>query len=162
MKARRLIVFIASAIAVAAVVSVALTAYWRAKQPVFKDAPRLIAAMQAFSQDLKSRGRPLPPSVSLDELVRGGYLAASTVHAFDGMDVRVSTTATEDYPSEILISARLPDGSVVALLADGSVHQLSASGFEDYLKRTGQPSLTATERQRHDSETNQSSSTGIP
>ena len=121
MKTQRLIAYIASAIAVAIIVCVALTTYWKRKQPVFKDAPKLVAAMQALSSDLTVRGQPFPATVSLRELVGGGYIAAGDVRAFDGMDVTISLTANETHPQEILIRVRLPDGSVTALLADGSI-----------------------------------------
>jgi len=109
---------------VAIIVCVAVTTYWQRKQPVFKDAPKLISAMQAFSRDLTARGQRRPATVSLRELVSGGYIAASDVRAFDGMDVTISLTADETRPQEILIRVRLPDGSVTALLADGSVQGL--------------------------------------
>ena len=124
MKSRRVIVFIVSGIAVATLVCVALTNYWQRKQPVFKDAPKLISAMQAFSKNLTARGQPLPASVSLRELVSAGYIAARDVAAFDGMDVTISMKVDDAQPQEILIRVRLPDGSVTALMADGSVQGL--------------------------------------
>ncbi len=78
----------------------------------------------AFSRDLTARGQPLPPTVSLRELVSGGYIAAADLRAFDGMDVTISLTADEARPQEILIRVRMPDGSVTALLADGSIQGL--------------------------------------
>lgn len=124
MNIRRIFIILGSAIAVAVVVGVAVTNYWMQRQPVFKDAPRLASAMQAFSKDLTSRGQPLPATVSLRELIRGGYIAASDVRAFEGMDVTISLKANETKPQEILMRVRLPDGSVTALLADGSVQGL--------------------------------------
>lgn len=124
MKARRFLAYIASAAAVAIIVCVAVTIYWQGKQPMFKDAPKLISAMQAFTRDLTARGQSLPAAVSLRELVSGGYIAANDVRAFDGMDVTISLTADETRPQEILIRVRMPDGSVTALLADGSVQGL--------------------------------------
>lgn len=124
MKARRLLAYIASAIAVAIIVCVAVTTYWQRKQPVFKDAPKLISAMRAFTRDLTARGQSLPATVSLRELVSGGYIVANDVRAFDGMDVTIALTADETHPQEILIRVRFPDGSVTALLADGSVQGL--------------------------------------
>jgi hypothetical protein len=124
MKTRRFIVYVASAIAVAIIVCVTLTTCWQRKQPSFKDAPKLVAAIQAFSGDLTVRGQSLPATVSLRELVSGGYIAASDVRAFDGMDVTISLTSDESHPQEILIRVRLPDGSVTAAMADGSVQGL--------------------------------------
>ena len=124
MKTRRLLVYIAPAIAVVIIVCVAVTTYWQRKQPVFKDAPKLISAVQAFSRDLTARAQSLPATVSLQELVSGGYIAASDVRAFDGMDVTISLTADKTQPQEILIRVRSPDGSVTALLADGRIQKL--------------------------------------
>jgi len=78
----------------------------------------------AFSRDLIACGQPLPPTVSLRELVSGAYIAAGDLRAFDGMDVPISLTAGEARPREILIRVRMPDGRVAALLADGSVQGL--------------------------------------
>ena len=139
MKARRLLVFMASAIVLAAVVGVAVTSYWQRQQPVFKDAPKLISAMQAFSQDLRKRGQALPPTVSLRELVSGGYLSAKEVGAFEGVEVTIWPTAADSYPQEMLMCARFPDGSVNALLGDGSVQQLSPQKYAQYLKQSSQP-----------------------
>ncbi len=125
MKTRRFMVCSISAIAVAIVVCVALKICWPQKQPVFKDAPKLVSAMHAFAHDLTAKGRPLPATVSLRELVSGGYIAAGDVHAFDGMEVTISLHADEADPQDIVMQARMPDGSVVALIADGSVASLS-------------------------------------
>jgi hypothetical protein len=91
---------------------------------VFKDAPKLTAAVQAYSRDQASRGKPLPSSVSLRELISGGFLATNDVHAFDGMDVTISLTASDAYPQSILIHVRMPDGTQMQVLTDGSVQTL--------------------------------------
>jgi len=91
---------------------------------MFRDAPKLISAMHAFSHDLTARGQPLPDAVSLRELVSGGYIAASDVHAFDGIDVTISLKVDETAPQDIVILARLPDGSATAMMVDGSVQGL--------------------------------------
>lgn len=158
MKVRRLVIFIVLAIAVAAMVGAVVTAHWERKQPVFRDAPKLLGAMRAFSQDLKRKGGPLPPAVSLSDLVTGSYIAASDVHAFDGMEVRIWLTADEDHPSLVLMSARLPDGTVAVLLGDGSVQQVSAHGFEDYLKKSGQVDGASSSEQPLRRETNRAPS----
>ena len=124
MKTRRLIALASSLIAVAIVACVALTSYWQRQQPVLRDASKLVAAVQAFSRDRTAAGQPLPASVSLRELIGSGYVAASDMQAFDGMEVTISLVADETRPQEILIRVRLPDGRVIAQLADGSVQQL--------------------------------------
>jgi len=91
---------------------------------VLKDAAKLVAAVRAFSRDKTAAGQALPTSVSLRELIGGGYIAASEVRAFDGMEVAISLAVDETRPQEILIRVRLPDGRVIASLADGSAQQL--------------------------------------
>jgi hypothetical protein len=98
-----------------------LVSQWQHQQPAFNDVSGLISAMQMFSRDLTARGQPLPATVSLRELVGSGYIAASDVRAFDGMDVMISLTADESQPQEVRIRVRGPDGTVTTLLADGSV-----------------------------------------
>ncbi len=124
MKTRRLLALAGSLIAVAVIVCVALTSYWQRQQPVLKDASKLVAAVQAFSRDRTAAGQALPASVSLRELIGSGYVAASDMQAFDGMEVTISLTADETRSQEILIRVRLPDGSVIAAMVDGSAHQL--------------------------------------
>src|SRR5262249_8774985 len=88
------------------------------------DTAKLITAIQAFSRDHAARGQQLPSTVSLRELVVGHYLGAADVRAFDGMEVSFSLTADESRPQQIMIEARLPDGTRIATLADGSATQL--------------------------------------
>jgi hypothetical protein len=121
MKTRRFIVFLASAISVGIVICVVATTCWQRTQPAFRGAPELMSAVHAFSHDVTASGKPLPDTVSLHELVNGGYISAADVHAFDGMDVTISLKAGEADPQAILMRARVPDGSVTALMADGSV-----------------------------------------
>ena len=124
MNTRRLTALAGLLVAVGITVCVALTSFWQRQQPVLKDPSKLVAAVQAFSRDKTEAGQALPASVSLRELISGGYIAASEVRAFDGMEVTLSLTADETKPQNILIRVRLPDGSVIAQFADGSVHQL--------------------------------------
>src|SRR6267142_808689 len=104
-------------------ISLAFDTYWQRKQPVFKNAPQLISALQAFAHDRVARNQPLPPSVSLPDLVAGGYLTTNDVRAFQGMEISFSTSADDTYPQSILAVARTPDGNEIVLLADGSVQQ---------------------------------------
>ncbi len=125
MKIRPLVALAGWLVAVAIAACVALTAYWQRQQPVFKDTSKLIAAVQAFSRDKTAGGQALSGSVSLRELVSRGYIAASDVRAFDGMEVTISLAADETRPQKILIRVRLPDGTVIAGLADGSAQQIA-------------------------------------
>ena len=73
----------------------------------------------------------MPPEVSLQELIRGGYLTSNDVVAYEGIDVTFSTDQPdENYPQMILARAHLPDGQYVCLLADGSVQPMSRARYE--------------------------------
>ncbi len=124
MSTRRLLVLIVATISLSILLCVAVTTYWQWKQPVFEDAAKLVAAIQAFARDLTTRGQPLPGTVSLQDLVSGGCIVAHDVRAFDGMEVALSLAVDEAHPQQILIRVRLPDGSVIASRADGSVQSL--------------------------------------
>jgi hypothetical protein len=113
-------------VAIAALVSVTLTACSDRKEAVFDSAPKLIAAAQAFARDHQAGEQPLPPTVSLRELLESGYLEATEVRAFEGMEVEISLTADAEELQQILVSAQLPDGSKIALLGNGSVQQIAA------------------------------------
>jgi hypothetical protein len=137
-KTQRLVILIASSTALVAVMAVAVVAYWPGKQPVFEDLPGLIFALQAFSQERTKQGEPLPSTVSLRELVSRGYISSNSVHVFEDTKTTIWLTVNETKPQQVLMSARLPDGSVSAVLADGSVHPFSARRFAEYLRTAGQ------------------------
>jgi len=104
---RHVMHLILTLIVAAAVACLAVVTYWQGKQVAFKDTPALIAAMHAFSRDLTRQGTPLPSSVSLQKLVKGGYIAADKVKAFDGMEVTISLTADGSHPQDVLIRVKL-------------------------------------------------------
>jgi len=123
-KLRHLMVLLVAGIAILALLSLALEWYWKRNQPVFNDAPKLVAALQAFSRDRFIHGMRLPSTVSLSELVAGGYLSTNDVHAFEGIEVTFSNVTNSQNPREIMVRARLPDGSVLTLMEDGTVQTL--------------------------------------
>ncbi len=127
MKKRSFVILIASTGAVAALALVIILGsmvYWQKKQPAFESAPKLVFAVQAYSRDRKALGQPLPATVTLRELISGGYVAAGDVRAFDGAEVTISTSIGPPTPTDVLMQVRLPDGSVTALMGDGSVQTL--------------------------------------
>jgi hypothetical protein len=138
MKARGLVVFAAAGLAIVVVLILAGSLYWERKQPAFQNAPKLIRALKAFSRDQTTHGRPLPPEVSLEELLGAGYLTANDVQAFDGMRVTFSTRYDDNEPRRILVRARTQDGLLICLLADGSVQQFTLQEYEQYRKDLGQ------------------------
>jgi hypothetical protein len=141
MNARRLLALAGVAIAVMVAVALAVFAYWERKQPVFNNAPKLITALQAFSSDKAARHLQMPPAISLQDLVGGGYLTTNDVAAFDGMDVTFFAQLGESSPASILAIARprASDGQVTCLMADGSVAGLSDSRYKEMLQNSGQP-----------------------
>ncbi len=158
MRIRRILLTACTGIALVVIVGLVVSAYWEHKQTPFENAPKLISALQAFSRDHASGGRHLPPEVSLQDLLQGGYLTTNDVRAFEGMEVIFSTQADDTNPQMILARARTPDGQVVCLLGDGSVQQFTTSRLNEALKNSGQPGSAANPGQPDRSVTNQSSS----
>jgi hypothetical protein len=140
MRIRRLLVIACAGVAFVVVLVLAVSAYWEGKQTPFQNAPKLISALQAFSRDQAAASRRLPPEISLQDLLRGGYLTTNDVRAFEGMEVTFSTQADESHPQMILARARTPDGQVICLMADGSVAGFSASRYKEMLENSGQQS----------------------
>lgn len=138
-------------------VALAVSEYWERKQPVFQNAPKLIAALRAFSRDQSASGLQLPPEVSLQDLLGGGYLTAQDVRPFEGMDVTLCTHYDERMPQLILARARIRDGQVICLLLDGSVQGFTASIYKELLENSGHPYGAASGDQPTRSETNRAS-----
>jgi hypothetical protein len=150
--------FIASSAVLATGIALAVAACSRDHLEHFQDLPGLLSAIQAFTRDLAKQGQPLPSSVSLGELVSHGYISSNSVRAFEGMETKVWLSADPAILDSVLMSTRLPDGTVSAALADGSVQQFSAQGFSDHLKKSGQLGGSANGSQPIRSETNSTSS----
>jgi len=112
-KIRRLLLIACAGIALVVVLVLAVSTYWERKQTPFQNAPKLISALQAFSRDYAMASRRLPPEISLQDLLRGGYLTTNDVRAFEGMEVTFSTQADEGHPQMILARARTPDGQFI-------------------------------------------------
>ena len=135
MNIRRLLLIAAGAIAAAVVLTLAVNVYWERKQPVLQDATKLSAALQAFCRDEVANGQ-LPAEVSLQDLVKGGYVNSNDVRAFEGIEVTFSTHSDDGAPELVLARALAPDGQSICLLADGSVQALSAQKYSEYLRQT--------------------------
>lgn len=84
------------------------------------DGPKIIAAGRAYTHDLMAHKQPIPRSVSLNELVAHGYLQASDIAAFQGLDATLSLIYNASDPAFVLMRVHMPDGSDVVLLGDGS------------------------------------------
>jgi len=164
MGARRILALAGTALVVVVAVLVALSAYWERKQPVFTNASKLMAALQAFSHDKATNGPQLHGEISLQELVAGGYLTTNDVAAFDGMDVTFFAGASDASPPLIPAVARqrADDRQVTCLLSDGSVAGFSRSRYEEMLRNTGRQGGPAKGSQPIRSRTNQTSSAAGP
>ena len=124
MKIRRLILIVGLLVAVAALASWLLVSHWEHSDQTFKILPKLAAAEQSYVRDHASRGQPLPASVTLQDLLSGGYVTTDEVRSLAGADVVFYPTVTEATPQAILVRVRMPDGTEMAVLADGSVQSL--------------------------------------
>ena len=144
-------------VAAIAVVWVALVIILQAKSPPVHpvDGDRLVRALARYRKDVRNRGEPLLPSVSMDALIQAGYLRTEDAQPFEGAKVIFNTQADERHPSIALMEAHMPDGEVILLLADGSVQTWSRSRYEDSRKNTGLASGPAEESLPVGSRTNQ-------
>jgi len=131
MKIRRIIVIVALLIVVAALVSMALISHWQHSEQSFKILPKLAVAEQSYVRDRVSHGQPLPTSVTLQDLVSGGYISADTVRSLAGADVTFYPMVGyarwfgDNSPQPaIWVRVRMPDGVQIVAMADGSVQQL--------------------------------------
>jgi len=125
----------AGLVTVILIVTVA-TLYWTHHETPFQNLPQLISGLQAFARDHSAHGQTLPPEISLQDLIRGGYLTAEDVQAFEGMDVVFSTQADANQPDSIIARARTPDGQYICALADGSVQQFTESQYQEVWRKS--------------------------
>ena len=87
------------------------------------DAAKFASALRAFARDRPAGGQQPPASVSLEELVVGGYLQAEDVRPFKGLAVTLSFAADASHPQSVLVRVKLADGTEMVGLADGSAQQ---------------------------------------
>ncbi len=138
MRVGRISLIACAAAALVVILALAVSGYWDHKQTPFQNAPKLISALRAFLHEQATGGRQLPPEVSLQDLLRGGYLTSHDVRGLEGMEVIFSTQTDDTHPQMILARAGMPDGQSICLLADGSVQQFSASRLKEALENSGQ------------------------
>lgn len=124
MKRRRLILIVSAAfVAVAVLVGGYLFLLERNlnnEPPV--DGQKISTAVDAFARDLAQRGQPLPPSVTLQQLIAAGHLRAEDVRQFAGAEVTISLTNNEMNASAVQMRVHRPGNpDDVVVLADGSI-----------------------------------------
>ena len=88
------------------------------------DTAKLMMGLQRYAADQRAAGVELPREISIRELEARGYLLNEDVRGFEGMEVEISLSPDETRSSGILVRARLPDGTVEAVMGDGSVQQV--------------------------------------
>jgi hypothetical protein len=122
---RRVLIHLGWAIAIGVIACVVSHWYWQRHQSIVKDPTRIVAAVQAFSMEEGAGGRAPPATVTLQELVRRGFLQAEETRPFDGMQVTISLSADASRPQTMLMTARMADGTTQVLLGDGSAQEVS-------------------------------------
>jgi hypothetical protein len=120
MPPRRVVYVVLAIIALVIGISLAVQSYYERKQPTF-NAAKLIPALQAYARDRVAQGQPLPPTVSLSDLVAKGYLSFDDVSVFRGADVEFYPGVDLKSPKSVLARARMADGTEMVVLVDGSV-----------------------------------------
>ncbi|MCF7762874.1 MAG: hypothetical protein K9N62_04315 [Verrucomicrobia bacterium] len=117
-------IWIALAGAAALMVAVALIDFSATDTgPAQQEYMVVMEAARLYSQDLRSRGLPVPASVPLKELLEKGLVKEELVGGLSALDVTVSLATDEIDPTEVLMRVRLRDGSEIVAMGDGSVHQ---------------------------------------
>ena len=86
---------------------------------------RVNSAVEAFVRAQKAQGRPVSDTVSLRELVAGGFLRADEAAPFSGMDVTFGVGVDETRPQQTVARVPMPSGRLVVELADGSIQQMA-------------------------------------
>jgi hypothetical protein len=89
---------------------------------------QLVSALAAYKREIQSRGEKPPESVTLDELIRRGFLQEEDVSAFAGMNAIISLNADETHPQSALMEVTHPDGTKLVVQGDGTVQQVSGVG----------------------------------
>jgi hypothetical protein len=80
---------------------------------------KILAAAHNYIQDLKKSKAPIPPTVSLQYLVDNKYLQPDDLGSLQGVDATLSLLGTNGVQN-VLMRAKLADGSEFVLMADGS------------------------------------------
>ena len=124
-------------LAVVVAVSIPMLRHWPKNVPVID--PRTVTeAVTRFANDCREKGRPVPPTITLGELVAGGFLRADFTNGLVGMDFTLHTNANEENPQSILMDVRFPDGNGQLLLGDGSVQQVTETRRREALRDAAQ------------------------
>jgi hypothetical protein len=90
---------------------------------------RVRSAVEGFVR-AQTKGAGVSDTVSLRELVSGGFLSPDEAAPFNGMDVTFAAGVDEGRPQQIVAQVRLRSGGVAVELGDGSIQQVTKAGLE--------------------------------
>lgn len=124
MTLKRLLAIVGLIVTIAALTSAVLVLHWERTPSPLKNLPKLLATFQRYSKDHAKDVHSLKDSISLQDLVAGGYLSAEDIRDYNGMDIVFYPNGNESSPQSILLSVRMPDGHQLAAMADGSIQEL--------------------------------------
>lgn len=91
---------------------------------------RVDSAIEAFVRAQKTKGHAVSDTVSLHELVAGGFLRADEAAPFNGTDVTFGVEVDKTFPQQIVVRVLLRSGSVAVALADGSISQVTRTALD--------------------------------
>jgi hypothetical protein len=134
---RKIISGVVALLVVAYIISVIPTfrqrSEWKRTVQALRDLPRehVTSAIQSFVRAQKTQGRSISETVSLRELVAGGFISTEDAVPFAGADVTFAIRIDERSPQQIIARVPLSNGhAVVVELADGSIQVVSRSALE--------------------------------
>lgn len=85
----------------------------------------VMAAAKTYIEKREAAGLPVPPSVTVRELISSGAISKGDIPGFQGLEVTISLEKPAQTPlSATLMRVRFPDGKEIVALNDGSVQQL--------------------------------------
>lgn len=102
----------------------ALTLWFKSPSSPGKPQPdpaRLVQAVQEFRDNAIRSSKPIPPSITLQDLHRGGFLSSAELSAYEGLTLTISMNVDPHKPGADIIRARMADGQELVLKSDGSV-----------------------------------------
>jgi hypothetical protein len=88
------------------------------------DGVKIVAAGHAYTRSLEAKKLPIPNTVSLKDLVAGGFLKPEDIAPFKDLDASLVLTYNKSNPDKVLMHVRMPDGTDYVLLGDGTTVQV--------------------------------------
>ena len=90
-------------------------------QPTSNGVPKLVIAVKHYARDHVSSGQSLPATVTLGDLVSGGYISTNDVRDLHFVDLTIYPLAGNRDPKAVLVRWRMADGRETVVLADGTL-----------------------------------------